>query len=290
MSVPSFSRPGAVDLSALKQPSSGGSAVPGTAPAAGPGTGTGAYRVELDENNFQTEVQRSLEHPVVLSFWSPQVPASVELNATLERLADEFDGRVLLATVDVDAHPRLAQAVGVPGAPLVGVALGGQLAPIAQEAVPEAELRQVLQQVVQTAVANGMTGRAQPRVRPGGAEGGEPAEPEAQGGDPRYADAERALMAGDLDGAAAAYQKVLSDHPADDGARVGLARVQLVARTRGMDLAAVRQAAAADPTDVAAQISAADADLVGGHVDDAFDRLVQTVARTAGDDRERARA
>lgn len=280
MSVP-FSRPGAVDLSGLKS---------GAPPAGGPGgpapaAGSGAYSVDLDESNFQTEVQRSVQVPVVLSFWSRQEPASVQLNASLETLADEFAGKFLFAKVDVDANPQIVQAVGVPGAPLVAVALGGRLAPLAQENIPIDELRQVLDQVVQSAVANGMTGRVEPRSGATGAEE-EPAEPAS---DPKYAEAEEALATGDLDGAVAAYQRVLQDNPGDEEARTGLARVQLVARTRGVDLHQAREAAAADPGDVEAQIRVADVDLMGGHVEDAFDRLVSTVARVFGDDRDRVR-
>ena len=112
MSVP-FSRPGAVDLSALK------AAAP-PAGASGPGApasaGSGAYSVDLDESNFQDEVQRSLQVPVVLSFWSRQEPVSTRLNASLDALADEFAGKFLFAKVDVDANPQIVQAVGVPGA------------------------------------------------------------------------------------------------------------------------------------------------------------------------------
>jgi putative thioredoxin len=287
MSVPSFSRPGAVDLSALKGAT--GPGAPAAAGAAPPsaGAGTGAYSVDLTEATFQTEVQRSLDHPVVLSFWSPQEPASVELNAALERLADEFGGRFLLAKVDIDANPRVAQAVGVPGAPLIAVALGGQLAPIAQESVPEAELRQVLQQVVQTAVANGMTGRAEPG--PARSAPDLPAAEPEPVGDPRYAAAEDAMATGDLEQAMSAYQKLLADQPGDAGARIGLARAQLVVRTRGVDADAARQAAAADPSEVSAQIRVADLDLLHGHGEDAFDRLVTTVSRVAGAERDRAR-
>jgi putative thioredoxin len=280
MSVP-FSRPGAVDLSALKSAAPpAGSSTPGGAPAAG---GSGAYSVDLDESNFQAEVQRSAQVPVVLSFWSRQEPASMQLNASLETLADEFAGKFLFAKVDVDANPQIVQAVGVPGAPLVAVALGGRLAPLAQEDVPLDELRQVLNQVVQSAVANGMTGRVEPRQ---GAQQPEADEPES---DPRYAEAEDALTSGDLDGAIAAYQRLLAENPNDEAARTGLAQVQLVARTRGVDVESARKAAADNPADVEAQINVADVDLLGGHVEDAFDRLVTTVARVSGDERDRAR-
>jgi len=282
MSVP-FSRPGAVDLSSLK-PGPPGPGAPGGGPR--PPAGSGAYSIDLDESNFQAEMQRSMQVPVVVSFWSRQERASIELNASLEALADEFAGKFLFAKVDVDANPQIVQAVGIPGAPLVAVALGGQLAPLAQEAVPLDQLRQVLEQVVQTAVANGVTGRVEPRA--GAASEGveEKDEPAA---DPRYAAAEEALSAGDLDGAIAAYEQVLQNDPSDDEARTGLARTKLVARTREVDLNAARDAAAASPDDVEAQIQVADVDLLGGHVEDAFERLVTTVARVAGADRDRVR-
>jgi putative thioredoxin len=281
MSVP-FSRPGAVDLSSLKgAPPAAGSA-PGRAGAGAPGTG--AYSVEITAENFQTEMQRSTQLPVALCFYSKASPDSLELAATLGRLADEFEGRFLLALLDVDANPQIAESIGVPGVPLFAVALQGQLQPVAQQNVPEADLRRVLDQVVQSAVANGMTGRVEPRAGAGAEE--EPAEPET---DPKYAEAEEAVASGDLDGAVAAYQRLLQENPADEEARTGLARVQLVARTRDVDLAAVREAAAGDPADVEAQIQVADVDLMGGHVEDAFDRLVDTVRRVSGDDRDRVR-
>lgn len=283
MTVP-FSRPGAVDLSSLAQPKT----QPGGAPAGGSGaggSGSGAYAVDITTENFQTEVQRSASVPVVLCFYSPQSPDSLELVTTLGRLADEFEGRFLLARVDVDANPQVAQAVGAPGVPLVAVALGGQLAPIAQQNVPEGELRQVLQQVVQTAVSNGMTGRVEPQA------GAEPAQQAAaeEESDPKYAEAEDALAAGDIDRAIAAYERLVDADPNDTEAARGLGAAKLMQRTQGVDLATARAAAADSPDDVAAQIQVADLDVLGGHVDDAFDRLVQTVARTSDADREAAK-
>jgi putative thioredoxin len=70
---------------------------------------------------------------------------------------------------------------------------------------------------------------------------------------------------------------------------VGLAQVRLLQRTEGVDLAAARAAAAAAPDDVDAQLLAADLDVMGGHVDDAFGRLVDTVRATSGADRDRTR-
>jgi putative thioredoxin len=280
MSAP-FSRPGAVDLSALKSSASGGQQ-----PAAAPGTPAGgAYTVEITADNFQTEMQRSTQLPVALCFYSPQSPDSVELAQTLSRVGDELDGKVLVALLDVDANPQLAQSIGVPGVPLFAIALQGQLQPVAQQNLPEADVRGVLEQVVQSAVANGMTGRVEPRA---GAEAGAEDETEPAA-DPKYAEADEAVASGDLDAAVAAYQRLLQESPGDDHARTGLARVQLVARTREIDADAARSAAADNPGDVEAQIRVADVDLLGGHVEDAFDRLVGTVRRVGGEERDRVR-
>jgi putative thioredoxin len=64
---------------------------------------------------------------------------------------------------------------------------------------------------------------------------------------------------------------------------------QLLQRTQGVDLRAAREKAAADPADVDAQVMVADLDLLGGHVDDAFNRLIEVVRRTADADRDKAR-
>ena len=61
-------------------------------------------------------------------------------------------------------------------------------------------------------------------------------------------------------------------------------------RVGSLDERAARRAAANRPGDVQAQCDVADLDLLGGHVEDAFARLVDTVRRTSGSDRDAARA
>jgi putative thioredoxin len=82
---------------------------------------------------------------------------------------------------------------------------------------------------------------------------------------------------------------VLADEPANAEAKLGLAQAQLLDRVQGVDPQAARTAAAGAPGDVQAQLTAADLDLVGGHVEDAFGRLVDTVRRTFGDERDTVR-
>jgi putative thioredoxin len=283
MSTPPFSRPGAVDLSALKRPATPAGATPGRAPAAG---GGGSYSVDLDEQNFQAELQGVGNAPVVMVFYSAQMPASVTLADDLDTVADEFEGRFLLGKVDVDAAPGIAQALQIPSVPLVALAMGGQLAPLLQDAPPIDELRSLLGQVLQAAAAQGLTGRVQPRTAVAADD-----ETGAEA-DPRYAPAEEALAAGDVDRAVAEYQKLIDANPADTEAAGGLAMAKVLQRTAHLDTVAAqsaRTAAAENPDDVDAQTLVADLDLLGGHVEDAFGRLIDLVRRTSAEDRERAR-
>jgi putative thioredoxin len=275
MNMP-FSRPGAIDLSALKQP----------APTAGgAGHAGGAYSVDVTEQNFQSLLEASMTAPVALVVHSPsKLPESTKLAEDLSALADQAEGRYAVGRVDVDTQPAIAQAMQVQSVPLVAMVIQGRLAPLLQDVPPPGELRLLMDQVMQQMATQGVVGRHQPfgAAQPTG-------ETESQT-DPRYQPAEDALVAGELATAIAEYEKLLAANPADAEASVGLARAKLMQRTADVDLNVARQAAADAPADVEAQILVADCDLLGGHVDDAFRRLVDLVRRTAGDERERTRA
>jgi putative thioredoxin len=175
----------------------------------------------------------------------------------------------------------------VPSVPLVALVLQGRLQPLFQEVPPLEELRTFFSQLLQQMTSQGITGRHQP-FGDGPAPDGEGAEDEDTV-DPRYAPAEDALVAGDLERAVAEYEKLLEANPGDAEAAVGLSRARLMQRTADADATAARSAAAERPEDVAAQTLVADLDLLGGHVEDAFRRLLDLVRRTAGDERDAAR-
>jgi putative thioredoxin len=274
-----FSRPGAIDLSGL-QPASAGQPGQGGAPAP-----SGAYSVTVDQQNFQQLLESSMNAPVVLACFSPsRAPQSVQLADDLQTLSNEFEGRFLLGRLDVDAHPQIAQAMQIPSVPLVVLVAQGRPMPLLDQAAPIDDLRNVITQVLQQLTQGGFTGRHQPRSG-----GGVDAETGEETLDPRYAPAQEALERGDIDAAVAEYQKLLDANPADSEAAAGLAMANVLKRTQGVDLHAAREAAAANPDDVDAQTLCADLDLLGGHVDDAFSRLIDVVRRSAGDDRDKAR-
>jgi len=301
---------GAVDLSTYRAPTvAGGSgpAGPGAPPpgsaARAPGSvpagsfAPGSFTRVVTEAGFQTDVlEQSMTVPVVIDLWATWCEPCKQLSPVLERLADEYGGRFVLATVDVDAEQRIAAALQVKSIPTVVGVVAGQLVPLFTGAVPEAQVRQVLEELVRVAVENGATGVAEP-VAPDGSTGrgaeseattGEvPAEPPE---DPRFTAAYDAVEAGDYATAVTVFREVLAVEPGLEEAVAGLAQVSLLARTVGTDADAAAATAAAAPDDVPAGLATADAEFVAGAVTEAFDRLVGLVRVSSGRGRDEVRA
>ncbi|MFE4498125.1 tetratricopeptide repeat protein [Streptomyces niveus] len=246
--------------------------------------------IDVDEAGFERDVlQRSSEVPVVIDFWAEWCEPCKQLSPVLERLAREYNGRFVLAKVDVDANQMLMQQFQIQGIPAVFAVVAGQALPLFQGAAPETQIRETLDQLIQVGEQRfGLTGITVDAEAGADDESAAPAE-QAGPYDALLEAAVRALDADDFGGAAQAYRNVLADDPGNTEAKLGLAQAELLARVKGMDPQQVRKDAAERPDDVPAQIAAADLDLVGGHVDDAFGRLVEAVRRTAGEDRDAAR-
>ena len=248
--------------------------------------------IDVDEAGFERDVlTRSSEVPVVIDFWAEWCEPCKQLGPLLERLAVEYNGRFVLAKVDVDANQMLMQQFGIQGIPAVFAVVAGQALPLFQGAAPEAQIRETLDQLIQVGEERfGLTGIVvDPSAQGEEAAGQAPAEVPAGPYDALLEAAAQALDANDFGGAVQAYRNVLADDPANIEAKLGLAQADLLGRVQKMDPQQVRKDAAENPDDVKAQIAAADLDLVGGHVEDAFGRLVETVRRNFGDDRDAAR-
>jgi putative thioredoxin len=285
-----FSRPGAIDLSGLTRPAGGAGQASGQGAAGGGGgaaAGGASYWLDITEENFQATVEASLTAPVLLAFYSAsRLPESQQMARDLATVAEEYEGRFLAGLVDIDAQPAIAQAVQLQSVPFVFAVIDGRPQPLIQDVLTLDNLRTAINQVMQQLTTQGITGRHQPRQAAPAAAEGEDGEPPL---DPRYAPAQDALERNDYDAAVAEYQKLLDANPADTEAAAGLAMATLLQRTEDADFDAARAAADASPDDVAAQTLVADLDMLGGRVDEAFDRLVDVVRRTQGDDRNRAR-
>jgi putative thioredoxin len=291
-----MSMSGVVDLAAVKAAQEAkAKAEQARAEAARQGGGPGAVSpadlvIDVDEAGFERDVlQRSTEVPVVIDFWAEWCEPCKQLSPVLEQLVLEYNGRLLLAKIDVDANQMLMQQFGVQGIPAVFAVVAGQALPLFQGAAGKEQIQQTLDQLVQVAEERfGLTGlTVDPDAERGAAP--QPAAVPAGPYDALLEAAVRALDAGDFGGAVQAYKNVLSDDPGNSEAKLGLAQAELLQRVQSHDPQRTRKEAAEKPGDAQAQIAAADLDLVGGHVEDAFGRLIDTVRRTAGDERDTVR-
>lgn len=267
---------GAVDLSSLRnRPDPAAASAPTAAPVAD-------VVVDATDETFGQILEISRTVPVVIDLWAEWCGPCKQLSPIIEKVTRELGGRVLLAKVDVDANPQLAQSFRAQSIPMVVALIAGQPVPMFTGAVPEQQVRDVFGQLLQLAAQNGVTGAlpvgdAQPQ-QPDGAEE-EPPLP------PLHAEAFAAIEIGDYAAAVTAYEKALAENPRDEDARAGLGQVRLLDRTQGLDLQTARAAAAAGPLDVQAQFDVADLDLAGGHVDDAFGRLLDLFQALPADER-----
>lgn len=261
---------GAVDLSSLEN-----SAVPD-----GSASAPGEWSVDADEQRFQDLVQLSSRVPVLLAVTNARVPGGDTLRSDLISAVEAEAGRMVLGLVDPDAQPRVAQALGVQQMPAVLAVLGGRPMPLFTGPVDATQIQALLKELSQVAVQQGMAGTVPPLNRK--SDGVETPS--------RFPEADAALAQDDFATASAVYEEALKQNPGDDEASAGLHRVHLLQRVQGFDTATVRSAAADGPDDVQAQLDVADLDVVGGHVEDAFRRLVGFISRHGGEERETVRA
>ncbi len=268
---------GAVDLAAVKARSEAAARAQAAPPpsAAAPAGAPGSAVVDVTEATFQAEVlDRSFQVPVVLDLWAEWCGPCKQLSPVLERLAAEGGGSWVLAKVDVDANPALAQGLRVQGIPAVKAVWQGQLIAEFNGAIPEEQAREFVAELVRATTGGGVP------------VDGEAAPEEIE--DPRLDAAEAALERGDLAAAEAAYEAILAEEPDHPDAGIALRQVQVFRRAEeaGPDALATADAA---PDDVAAQTRAADFLLGTGDVEGAFERLLAVIRRTAGEERDQAR-
>jgi putative thioredoxin len=272
---------GAVDLSSLKaRAESAPRRDTQGAPASG---GAARWVVDVTEHSFQTDVvDRSMQVLVVVDLWATWCGPCKQLSPVLERLAAAGGGAWVLAKIDVDANPRIAQLFGAQSVPTVIAIAGGQPIDAFAGARPEPEVKQWIKSLLD-ALRDQLPG-----IR-AAEQGAASSQPRAETEDPRFTAAEAALGAGDYAAAEAAYQQILATEPANEQAKMALAQVRFLARTATADPAATAKAdAALDNVD--AQIAAADAEVAAEMPERAFERLVAAVRRLTGEDCNRARA
>lgn len=274
---------GAVDLSSLvnRRTPPAGAAAPAAsgAPAANP------LLLTAGDAEFDQVVQLSSRVPVIVDLRGPWAEESTSMTALLEKVVVSYAGAFVLVGVDVESAPQLAQAFQVQAVPTVAAIIGGRPVPLFSGLLAEDQLRDLLEQVLQLAAQNGVTGTIPVDAAP--AEG---AEPEPEPLPPHHQEAYDAIERGDYSTAISAYETAIAQNPRDDLAVAGLAQVKLLHRLQGRTLEDIRSTAAAEPSNLDAQLAVADLDVSGGHVEDAFDRLLAMFPRLDAEGKAATRA
>jgi putative thioredoxin len=257
---------GAVDLSGLVKKNQ----------ASPPASATSDALVrDVDDRSVAALVELSKTVPVILEVYGGEVAP------VLGAIIESYQGRFVLGTVRGESAPELVKALQVEGIPTVLALIAGQPVPLFKGIPAEQEVRTILDQVLGFAKENGVTGQVDPGPAPD-AEGdqAEPALP------PLHQEAFDALSRNDLPGAKAAYQKALAEAPADADAAAGLAQVELLERVYALDADQARRAAAEEPESVERALDVADLDISGGHIEDAFVRVLGLYSAASDEDKE----
>jgi putative thioredoxin len=228
--------------------------------------------IEVSVENLSSDIlPLSLVRPVIVLMWSPRSVESVEMVKLLGKLEGDYKEAFVLARVDIETHPQVAQAFQTKSIPYAVAIIAEQMVPLFEQPYPEAQVRMVLDKVLTLASEQGV-GQAP-------VEQMEPEEIEAMD----------ALEAGNLVAAEAAYKKWLARKPAENLAKLGLAQTQLLIRTEALDLNSVIEQSTQNPSDIDSQLKAADVEIVNGGVEAAFTRLLHAIRATTGDDRAKVK-
>jgi putative thioredoxin len=271
---------GAIDLGALAQ-SRKAQSVASDALANAPA----GVVVDVNEEDFQQKViDISKTVPVIVDLWAEWCGPCKQLSPLLEKLAAEYKGRFVLAKIDVDANPRLSQMFQVQSIPAVFAVIGESAGPLFQGAIPEAELRQVIEEVLRIAAEQGVNGTINTEVQ----EDVAPVIEEEQI-DPRLEAAFNAIEKGDFVAANNSYKEMLNQNPADQVAQAGLAQVGLLERASKLNPNDVLQKAS-DRKDFASQMDLADLELMKGNPGAGFAVLINAIKISSGEDRDKLRA
>jgi putative thioredoxin len=235
-------------------------------------TSTPMPGLEIDATNLTAEfLPMSAQKPVVVLCWSVRSAESVEMLRALGRLALADQGAWVLARVNIDEQPQVAQALQTRTIPYGLVFIAEQPIPFVEQALTETQLREVINKILTLAAQQGV-----------GEAPVEQAEPEED-------EALAALDRGDFAAAEASYRALLARKPNDVYGKLGLAQVQLLIRTNGVDAAVVMQKAIEHPDDLTIQMECADIEIMQGYLEEGFKRLLRLISMLVGDEQKQVK-
>ena len=271
---------GAIDLGALAQARQAQSAANSALANAPSGV-----VIDVNENDFQQKViDASNQVPVVVDLWAEWCGPCKQLSPVLEKIAAEFNGKFILAKVDIDKNQNIAAAFQVQSIPAVFAIIAGSAAPLFQGAMPESQVRQVLTEVIRIANEQGVKGT----VSQDNQEVEQENKVEEPQTDPKLEAAFNAIEKGNFVEAKSIYQDMLNQNPKDENAIAGLAQVGLLERSASLNESEIRKNAS-DKRNIDAQLELADLELMKGNPEAGFNVLISAIKINSGQDRDKLR-
>ncbi len=252
--------------------------------------------IDVDVRNFAAEVvERSRTVPVVVDFWATWCGPCKALGPVLERFANEGKGSFVLAKVDTDANPELAQAFQIQGIPTVVAIVGGRPVDGFSGNLPAAEVKAFLERIA--------PGAATPPEPPALSEAKALAA-EGRVGDaiellrgflrtePDHADARTELArmlvdAGRAPEARKVFDKLSEQARATDAARA--VEAALAMAEQAGDVAELEAAVSANQDDHGARIGLGRSLIASGRREEGLEHLLEVVKRDRGFEDDAAR-
>ncbi len=229
--------------------------------------------IEVTDADFSAEVlEKSLQVPVLLDCWAPWCGPCRSLTPVLEKLAKDYGGRFILAKINTDENPQVAQALRLRSIPLVTLFVGGRPVDQFMGALPEGQVREFLDHHLGVGEAAPGEGEAEPEWGP-------------------LDEASALIEEGALDQAQALLDSLPAEARDDRHAKL-LARLKLARDKPAGDPLALMERIAANPKDFEARFALAALLVHAGDFKAAFDQLLEVVLRDKAEgrpDRERAR-
>ncbi len=223
---------------------------------------------DVTEADFEAAVlARSMEVPVLLDCWAPWCGPCRSLGPVLEKLAEAYGGRFVLAKLNTDEAPNISAALRMRSIPLVVLFAGGRPVDQFVGALPEGQIRQFLDKHIPA--GDVIDAEATPVFGP-------------------LDEAAQLLDEGALDEARAVLEAVPAPERDEPHAKL-MARLKLASEAPDGDADVFAARIAANTKDFEARFGLAALLAHGGDFHNAFEQLLEVVLRDKGEQRERAR-